>query len=265
MIDQILQKVEKLPPAERVVAMRRAKADFYEQDLFATCKYLIGFKEMNWRTHGELIEVLESPLRRKLICYPRGGFKSSITVIGYAIWRMIRNPEIRILLDSELFTNSKNFLRAIRGHLERPEFTELWGSFEGPVWHESELTIAQRKQPRVEATITCGGVGTTKVGQHYDLIIGDDYNSPKNSNTPEKCEQIIAHYKYNLSILDPDGEYVLIGTRYAEQDLIGWVLRDLLGLEDLADGKLPGEGPGKGLIKGARDGIEKEETRKEGD
>jgi hypothetical protein len=170
------------------------------------------------------------------------------------MWKLIRNPEERILIDSELFTNSSNFLGAIKTYLESPRFTELYGTFKTKDWGET-ITIAQRRQVWVESSITCGGVGTTKVGQHYSTIIGDDYNSPNNSDTPEKCEKIINHVKYNLSILDPDGEYAFIGTRYAEMDLIGWILRDVLGLSDLADGILPGERQGSGLLleKGQKD------------
>lgn len=256
MIEEIERKIASLPPEERTQAARALLGEFYRGDLFAYAKYLLGFKDMTWRTHGELVTTLESDDKRKLVCFPRGGFKSSVAVVSYASWRLIRNPNLRVLLDSELFTNSKNFLRAIRGHFESDKLISLFGKFEGPQWGESEITIAQRTRPAVEASITCGGVGTTKVGQHYDLIIGDDYNSPRNSDTPEKCQQIIDHYKYNLSILEPDGEYVLIGTRYAEMDMIGWVLRDLLDMPELADGKFPTEGDG--LIKGDQNGKKEE-------
>lgn len=243
----ILDRVPSLPEDERAEFMLGLKRELYTNNFFAFSKYLVGFKDMTWYTHGELCEVLESSLKRKLVCFPRGGFKSSLAVISYAMWSLIRNPEERILIDSELYTNSSNFLQAIKGYLELPRFVELFGSFKTRDWGET-ITIAQRKGVWVESSITCGGVGTTKVGQHYSKILGDDYNSPNNSDTPEKCEKIINHIKYNLSILDPDGEYSLIGTRYAEMDSIGWVLRDVLGLPDLADGILPGEKPGTGLI-----------------
>lgn len=240
-VDRLFQKIGELPDEEKRKAILETEAEFFKSDLFATSKHLLGFKDMTWDTHSEIINTLESEARRKLICFPRGCFKSSIAVVSYTIWRLIRNPNLRILIDSEIYTNSSNFLRSIRSHLERPRMTELFGNFQAHPWGEGEITIAQRTRPFVEASITCGGVGTTKVGQHYDLIIGDDYNSPSNSSSPEKCQKIIDHYKYNLSILEPDGEYVIIGTRYSELDLIGWILRDLLGLTHLAEGKFTPE------------------------
>ena len=199
--------------------------------LYQTSRTLLQFKDVNSETHSGIIQALESDLQRKLICVPRGCLKSSLACVAYPIWRLINNPNLRILIDSELYTNSKTFLREIRLHLESPIFRILFGDFVGSPWNESEITIAQRTRNLKEASITIGGIGTTKVGQHYDIIIGDDYNSPKNSNTPENALKVVDHYKYNLSILEPGGEYVIIGTRYSEGDVIGHVLANELGID----------------------------------
>lgn len=191
--------------------------------LLAVCR-LLGYKDVNLSTHYKIIRILESKNTRKLICVPRGCLKSSIACIAYPIWLLINDPNARILLDSQLYTNSKNFLREIRAHLEGDRLTSIFGEFKSETWNESEIIIKQRTNPYKEASITVGGIGTTKVGQHYTFLIGDDYNSPDNSNTPQKCTNIIDHYKYNLSILEPTGTYVLIGTRYAELDAIGYIL-----------------------------------------
>ena len=62
------------------------------------------------------------------------------------------------------------------------------------------------------------------MGQHYDVIIGDDYNSDKNSANPEQRKKVVDHYRMNLSILEPEGIYVIVGTRYAADDVIGHIL-----------------------------------------
>jgi len=142
----------------------------------------------------------------------------------------MNNPELRILIDSELFTNSKNFLREIKGHLASPSFMELFGDWRTKTWNDHEIIIKPRKKNFKEPSITVGGIGTTKVGQHYDVIIGDDYNSPANSGTPEARKKVVDHYKYNTSILEVNGIYALIGTRYAEDDIIGWAIRNELEL-----------------------------------
>lgn len=218
--------------AEKVLNIRANLCAEYKKSLFLLCRRMLGFKDINTRTHGDIISALESDTKRKLICVPRGSLKSSIACVGFPIWLLINNPNLRILIDSELYTNSATFLRQIKVNLESPLFEAIFGKFQSFPWNESEITIKQRTIFRKEASITVGGIGTTKVGQHYDVIIGDDYNSPKNSNTPENALKVVEHYKYNLSILDPKGTYVVIGTRYSEADLIGHIIKNELGFDE---------------------------------
>ncbi len=180
---------------------------------------------MTWHTHGAPIRALESKKPRKLLVLPRGTFKSSIGVVAYSCWLLIRNPNERILIDSEVYTNSKNFLREIKAHLERPELTTIFGEFKTDhTWNEGEIIIQQRTKVLKEASITCGGIETVKVGQHYSTIICDDLNSGNNSSSKEGCEKVITHYRMNQAILEPGGKLVVIGTRYSAADLIQFIL-----------------------------------------
>lgn len=194
------------------------------ESLYFLCKYILGFKDVTKKTHGEMIEVLESPSKRKLICVPRGSLKSSVGCVGLPIYLLLRNPNLRVLIDSELHTNSATFIREIKAHMKSKMFLDLYGNLEGDVWTQSEIIINRRTKRLKEASISAGGIGTTKVGQHFDVIICDDLNSPNNSNSIENAQKVIDHYKYNISILEPDGTYVVIGTRYASNDVIGHIL-----------------------------------------
>jgi hypothetical protein len=246
-VQKLLAQLESRPLDKQGLILKESiKAVAYD-DFFFFSKHILDYKDLRWRTHREPVLVLESDAHRKLVVEPRGTFKSTLASVSYPIWRLMRNPNLTILLDSEVFTNSKNFLREIRAHLNSNQRLQwLWGPWTGPIDNNSEVTIAQRTQNRKEASITVGGIETVKVGQHYDIIIGDDYNSPKNSDTPEKCRKIIDHVRYNLNILNPramgpdglpTGEYCFAMTRYAELDIAGWALT-LLGEKHLAEGKL---------------------------
>jgi len=195
-----------------------------KESLYVLAKNVLGYRDITEKTHGEIIDALEDANTRKLICVPRGCLKSSLACVAYPIFLLINNPDLRILIDSELYTNSATFLREIKGHIQSPFFVDLFGDWKTKVWNESEVIISKRTKMVKEATITVGGIGTTKVGQHFDVIIGDDYNSPANTNTIENAKKVIDHYKYNLSILEPTGTYVVIGTRYSSNDLIGHIL-----------------------------------------
>lgn len=207
---------------------------FYRQSLFATAIDLCGYKELTWRTHGSCITALESDSKRKLIVMPRGTFKTSLAVVAYSIWQMIRNPNIRILIDSELWTLSRNSLREIKGHLQSEAFQRVFPGWELSLSNQAEIIINQRTVTKKEPTITGSGLGAGKTGRHFDLVIADDLNSPLNSLKPELAVQVIDHYRYYTSLLDPGGTIVIIGTRYSEHDLIGFILKNEM---DDADGR----------------------------
>lgn len=198
----------------------------YRDSLFATTKHLLGYRDVNWRTHGDVFRALEAPTRRKLIVMPRGTFKSSICSVAFPIWLLLRNPELRILIDSELYTNSKNFLREIAGHLLGRDVSALFGGMKGSTWNEGELTIARRTKVLKEASLTASGMGAGKTSQHFDVIICDDLNSPENSGTIEMRQRVVMHYRYNQAILEPQGTLVVVGTRYSADDVPGVILRN---------------------------------------
>jgi len=223
----IEEKIKQFPKEYHKEIRKQFLIQLYKKSLFHTLNSLLGYKDVNKRTHGEIIKVLESESTRKLIVCPRGAFKSTIAVVGYSIWRLINNPNLRIMVDSELYTNSKNFIRAIKLHLEDPAFVELFGDWRGPVWNEGEIIIAARTTNLKEASVQAAGMGTTKVGQHVDVLLVDDLNSNNNSQTPEACEKCWDHFKYNMAILEPDGTVVVTATRYSENDLPGKILKSM--------------------------------------
>lgn len=226
---ELIRKLEGLPEAEQVATAQEMLREVYRASLFKTARYLLGYREVNWATHGDMIHALQDSEPRKLIVMPRGTFKSSLSSVAYPIWCLLRNPNERILIDSEIYTNSKNFLREISLHLRSEKLVSLFGNFEGTVWNEGELIIAQRTKVLKEASITASGIGSEKTSQHFDRIIMDDLNSASNSGTPELREKVIKHYQYNTAILEPRGTMVLVGTRYAANDAIGFVITNEIG------------------------------------
>lgn len=197
----------------------KAIAQECRKSLFVTAKILCGMKEVNMRTHGDMIEALEATTIRKLIIMPRGTFKTSLGSVAYPIWLLINNPNLRIMLDSELYTNSKNRLREIKQHLQSELFINCFGNWKTSIWNESEIVIKPRTRILKEASIVCSGIGASKTGEHFDYICADDLNSAKNSSTTEGCEKVLNHYKLYTSILDPGGTIVVIGTRYSSGDV----------------------------------------------
>lgn len=201
-----------------------------KRDLFFFARNVLGYRDITKYTHKPITDALQAPTKRKVIVCPRGSFKSSLCVEAYVVWLLIRDPNERILIDSELYSNSSNFIRTIKAHFESAPMRALFGNSVGPQWNEGEITIAQRNRVFKEASVSAGGVLTTRVGQHYSTICCDDPNSNKNSGTPEARQKVIDHYRYSQSILEPDGKYILVATRYSSNDLVGYILEQELNL-----------------------------------
>lgn len=233
MNEGFLKEVDALPPNEAEKLLLEAEANLYRSSLYLTNRFLLDYRDINPRTHKRMIDGLEAPTNRKITVMPRGSLKTSLGVVGFAIWLLIRNFNIRILLDSELYSNSKNVLREIRLHLENPKLTRIFGTFEtGHCWNEGEIIVKQRDKIFKEASITCSGIGAQKTGQHYDVILADDMNSPANSHTPEGRQKVIDHYRLYTSLLDPNGIISVTGTRYSADDLIGFILKNEVFIQD---------------------------------
>lgn len=212
-------------PEVAVAAFADLIKERYKRSVYLVAKDLCGYENMTQYTHGPMCGSLQSDKRKKLIVMPRGTFKSSVAVVAFSIYLLINNPNIRILIDSEKYENSKNFIHEIKGKLEDERIVNLFGEFKSPTkWAEGAITVQQRTKVLKEASITASGIGAGKTGQHYDVIIHDDLNTEENSQNPEQRKKIIRHYQMNTSILEPNGIIVVIGTRYAADDLIGWIM-----------------------------------------
>ena len=82
----------------------------------------------------------------------------------------------------------------------------------------------QKPFTKKEATVTAYGIGGNLVSQHYDLIIMDDVVNRDFINTTEQIEKTILFYKDALDLLEPTGMIIIIGTRWSDADLYGWIL-----------------------------------------
>lgn len=230
--DKLYKEIQHLSIDTQLDLLRQTEANIYRRSLYKTTRDLLGYKDVNLRTHGNVIQCLERESKRKLVVMPRGSLKSTICTIAYPIWCLLKNPNERIIIDSEVYTNSKNFLREITAHMFNPNITELFGEFYNKKnWTEGEITIKQRTVPKKEASITCSGIGAGKTSQHYSIAILDDMNSPKNSSTIEGRRKVIDHYRMYMSLLEPDGTLIVVGTRYSDDDLIGHILKNELDIK----------------------------------
>ena len=225
----------KMKQDEIISAVNRLVLSWFEkskQSLYYFCKVVLGYKDMLLVTHKWLCDLLEDDSKkRKLILMPRGTFKTSIIGIGYPIWYLLfRNPDKRFLIVSDTYTNASKVLFKIKFILENNEKLRLiFGDLRGKRWREDEIDISLRKNYTKEPNISCASPDTTRVGQHYDIIILDDVVTDVNTQTEEQMRKTVEYFKTLFSILEPDGMIVINGTRWSNNrwELYQYILDNL--------------------------------------
>lgn len=197
-------------------------------DLKFLAKNICGMDAWEDSLHNDLAAFLERPTDKKLILVPRGHLKSSIVTVVWAIQQILKNPNVRILITNAVWDLSRKFLREITGLLTTKSLLpEIFGAFDGPgsKFTQDEITISQRTSGTTkEATITTAGVETSLTGGHYDIIIHDDLVEENNIGTKEQIQKIIRFYQNSLDLIDPGGQILVVGTRWAMGDLYGTLI-----------------------------------------
>ena len=100
-------------------AKRKAKSDFY-----FFCNKVLGYDLMVPHVHEEMCNFLVHDIERdqneqatKILLEARGTFKSTIGTIAYPLWRLVKNPNLTILLNNEKLSRVTDFLRSIKNHI----------------------------------------------------------------------------------------------------------------------------------------------------
>lgn len=178
--------------------------------------------------HAELCERAQYGPKKQLTLIPRGHLKSTILTIGYSVWRIILDPNIRICIANAKQENAETFLTEIKGHFENNQKLRiLYGDFVGKKWNEGEIVVSRRVRTRKEPTIKVTGVGGSLVSQHYDLIIGDDLINETNITTKDQIEKTKDWWRLAQSLGDGSHtDWRLIGTRYHYDDLYGDIIEN---------------------------------------
>lgn len=143
----------------------------------------------------------------------RGQAKTTITAC-YAVWRLIHNPSLRILIVSaggDLAQEISNWvIQIIRGMPElacmRPDETN--GDRASVKAFDVHYTL---KGPEKSPSLACLGVTSNSQGRRADLLIADDIESAKNAATETQREKLRNLTKDFTSICSK-GKIVYLGT-----------------------------------------------------
>lgn len=185
------------------------------------CKYVTkrAVEDLHW----DIIQnISDHPSTLDLA--PRGHGKSTVGDVDFCITKILRDPNIRILIGSKTDTQAKAFLKEVRTHFESNDtliriFGD-WRSGKDNLWNDGEFTVNRRTIIKKEATLTALGASGAVVSKHFDIIIGDDLVGLENARTEGQRAKLKEWFYSALKpTLEPHGEIHILGTRYNPLDL----------------------------------------------
>src|SRR5712671_1085564 len=148
-----------------------SQADFLEynklrgkQDFYYFAKYIAGFTWLEWDLHGPIAYAWSAPNgtrhgeqrygRFRLGVVPRAHLKTSLMTQAYAMWRLVRDPEERILIYTMHFDFAAVIMNYIRttfagGGTHGEIFLQCYGDLipadrDKTKWTSNDLTICRR-------------------------------------------------------------------------------------------------------------------------
>ena len=164
---------------------------------------------------------------RILINIPPNHAKSITVTVDYVTWKIVNNPNFRVLIVSQTQRLAADFLYAIKQRLTHPMYEELQQAYAAGVgfntktasWQATRVTFgdelreSSEKDPNLEAV----GIGGQIYGKRADMIIIDDAVTLSNANDFER--QIKWLTQDVRSRLNPTGKLIVVGTRVSAVDL----------------------------------------------
>lgn len=114
--------------------------------------------------------------------------------IGHLLWRIGKNPHIRILIVGKSDDKAKELLAKIKRQIEQNEtlraiFPELRP---GDTWGAETLRVAGAGIDTTTNTVTTYGITNPKAGPRADIVLLDDINDIENTRNADRREHVIS-------------------------------------------------------------------------
>ena len=204
---------------------------------------LLEGRDPSWLDPAMRFERGSSGLRRLLINVPPNHAKSMTVTVEYVTYRIVKDPNISVIVVSKTQEMSKKLLYAVKSRLTHPRYADLQLSF-APVdgWKASSdqwsstrvyLDSVSRSGESKDPTIEALGMGGQIFGARANLIVLDDCVTLANANEWSKHMDWIRQEV--ASRLGPGGQLLVVGTRVAPVDLYS----ELRNPDHYTDGTVP--------------------------
>lgn len=209
-----------------------ARAALHEQalqalartDIYSFGEYVFGYDAAPH--HQEMVQAIYDAVASRtssVILLPRGGAKTTWGNTIFLSKYIADNPDARIGLVSNTARQANDFSRAIKWTYEsNPRFRELYGNLVSSAkWTDVEWLRADSKwHGSKDVTLYAVGAGGAVISKRFDILLCDDILDEENTANIEQREKIENwFFKTLLPTLVPNGVVILLGTRWAEEDL----------------------------------------------
>lgn len=217
-----MKQTQKL--SDRELELARVKVRAYDDPLFLG-RQLLGRDRLISRIHGEQFKMALGS-DRVLLLEPREHLKTTALSEVYPLYRILHNPEIRILLVHKPYREAKGYIQVIRDHLEQNQLLrETFGNYVRRTrWSDEQLTISRRRGVAKEPTVMAASPEHDPVGGHFHIIIADDIVGLKDRYSRAEREKTLRYYQSLYPMLLAGGQFILVGTRWHMADAYTQIL-----------------------------------------
>lgn len=172
---------------------------------------------------GQLERITRKEIDRLMLFVPPRHGKSTLATIHYPVYRLQRDPKLRVIIAAYNQSLANRFSRQSR-RLARQVMGDLLSK---------ERTSAEEWETTAGGGMRAVGVGGGITGQGGNLIIIDDpVKSREEAESPGFRERVYSWYTDDLfTRLEPEAAMILILTRWHMDDLAGRILQSEEGKE----------------------------------
>jgi hypothetical protein len=163
---------------------------------------------------------LEDGPQRRFIQAFRGVGKSFLTC-AYVVWRLWKNPNIKVVIVSANETLATECATLIKQIIEHESGDGLWADLRTKQGQRSS-TLAFDVGPAVpdkSPSVKVVGIFGQLTGSRADLLISDDVEVPKNAETESLREKLESRTAEYAAILKPEGEVIYLGTPQTQESI----------------------------------------------
>lgn len=191
---------------------------YFQRHILNTDPSFIRPHQLDWANSFEQYQNV-------MLLAPRENLKSA-TLTSYLLWRILYNPNLRVLIVTISDSQASGMLSRIKTILEtNSTIKQLFGDVKGNgVWSAEGLTL-KRSSIFTEPTIKAVGIGTASVGSRCDLLICDDLLDSTKADSPAERQKLSERFNGELSSLVAEGgKTIILGTRKGSHDLYSEIL-----------------------------------------